>query len=98
MPLITMAERERFSSMLLISDTHNKKIIPLVIRIMKSEHTSTDKINTGVDKFVYMLQGKIETHIGNEKYGLSQNDSIYFDSSVPHYFKNAGIGEARLSA
>ena len=37
-----------------------------------------------------------EANIGTEKYGLSENDSIYFDSSTPHYFKNAGTGEARL--
>ena len=96
MPLITMAERERLSSMLLISNTHNKKIIPLVITIVKRERTSTDETKTGVDKFVYMLQGKVDANIGTEKYSLSENDSIYFDSSVPHYFKNTGIGEARL--
>ena len=79
MPLNTMAERERFSSMLLISNTHNKKIIPLIIRILKGEQTSNDKTNTGVDKFVDMLQGKVEAHIGDEKYGISQNDSMYFD-------------------
>ena len=89
-------QNKSFSSELLISDTHNKKIIPLVIRIVKSERTPTDKTNTGVDKFIYMLQGKIEANIGSEKYGLSENDSIYFDSSVPHYFKNTGIAEARL--
>lgn len=87
---------KRFSSEFLISDTHNKKIIPLVIKIMKGGRTSTDKTNTGVDKFIYMLQGRVEASIGNEKYGLSPNDSIYFDSSVPHYFKNTGTSEARL--
>jgi transcriptional regulator with XRE-family HTH domain len=89
-------QNNRFSSELLMSNTHNKKIIPFVIRIAKEERTSTDKTKTGVDKFIYMLQGNIEAHIGNEKYGLSQNNSMYFDSSVPHYFKNMGIVEARL--
>ena len=86
----------KFSSMLLISNTHNKKIIPLVITIVKGERTPTDETKTGIDKFVYMMQGKVEANIGNEKYGLSENDSIYFDSSVPHYFKNTGTGEARF--
>ena len=89
-------QNKSFSSELLISDTHNKKIIPLVIRIVKGGRTPTDKTNTGVDKFIYMLQGKVEANIGDEKYGLNQNDSIYFDSSVSHYFKNTGTGEARL--
>ncbi len=85
-----------FSSELLITDTHNKKIIPLIIKISKGERTTTDKTNTGIDKFICMLRGQVEAHIGKEKYGLSGNDSIYFDSAVPHYFKNTGTEEARL--
>ena len=45
-------QNNRFSSELLISNTHNKKIIPLVIRIAKEERTSTDETKTGIDKFI----------------------------------------------
>lgn len=87
---------KKFSSELLITDVHNKKIIPLIIKIEKGESTTTDKTNTGIDKFICMLQGEVAAHIGDEIIGLSGNDSIYFDSSMPHYFKNTGTCEARL--
>ena len=40
----------KFSSMLLISNTHNKKIIPLVITIVKGERTPTCKKPTNRQK------------------------------------------------
>ncbi len=94
-PLIGVQDK-RFSSQLLITDVHNKKIIPLIVKIEKGESTTTDKTNTGIDKFICMLKGEVEAHIGEETIVLSGNDSIYFDSSMPHYFKNTGTEEARL--
>ena len=38
----------------------------------------------------------VEAHIEAEKYNLFRNDSMYFDLSVPRYYKNTGTGEARL--
>ena len=87
---------KRFSSELLMTDTHNKKLIPLIIKITEGAKTSTDATKVGVDKFVCLLKGRVEAHIGDETIGLSGNDSIYFDASMPHYFKNTGTGEARL--
>ncbi|MFP3390708.1 helix-turn-helix domain-containing protein [Brevibacillus sp. SIMBA_040] len=37
-----------------------------------------------------VLQGEIEVTIGDEKYVLKQGDSIYFDSTKPHAFRNPG--------
>jgi len=89
-------QNKGFSSELLLSDTHDKKIIPLVIKIAEGKQTSTDKTKIRVDKCLYILHGNVEVHIGDDTYGLSENDTMYFDSSVPHYFKNTGAGEARL--
>ena len=89
-------QNKKFSSELLITDTHNKKLIPLIIKITKGAKTSTDATKVGVDKFVCLLKGRVEAHIGDETIGLSGNDSIYFDSSILHYFKNIGTGEARF--
>jgi len=93
---VLAVQDKKFSSELLMTDTHNKKLIPLIIKISKGAKTSTDATKVGVDKFVCLLKGRVEAHIGDEVYGLSGNDSIYFNSSVPHYFKNTGTDEARL--
>ena len=85
-----------FSSELLIANAKNKKIIPLLITIKKASKTAPEETKSSIDKFVYMLDGEVEVNIGEEKYNLSSGSTVYFDSSVPHYFKNIGKGEARL--
>jgi transcriptional regulator with XRE-family HTH domain len=37
-----------------------------------------------------ILQGELETTIGGEKYLLGPGDSIYHDSTLPHYSRNVG--------
>ena len=37
-----------------------------------------------------VVQGELEVIIGNESYLLKQGDSIYFDSTHPHAFRNPG--------
>lgn len=41
-----------------------------------------------------VIQGELEVIIGNKTYLLKQGDSIYFDSSHPHAFRNVGDGPA----
>lgn len=85
-----------FSSELLIANARNKKIIPLLITIKKDSQTAPEETKSGVDKFIYVLDGEVEVTIGEEKYNLRSGSTVYFDSSVRHYFKNIGKGEARL--
>ncbi|MDD5428147.1 MAG: XRE family transcriptional regulator [Candidatus Omnitrophica bacterium] len=87
---------KKSSSIMLASGVKNKKMMPLLITIVKGGHTHTEETSHGVEKFIYVLEGKIEANVGEEKYGLGAGDTIYFDSSVPHFLRNAGNGEAQL--
>lgn len=66
------------------------------IRIAKNGITDKATNKPVVEKFVYILQGRIEAVIGDERYNLTKGDRLYFDSPPAHYFKNTGNGEARL--
>ena len=47
-------------------------------------------------EFLYMLSGKLLLRANNEDHALSEGDSVYFDSEVPHsYFK---VGSRRATA
>src|ERR1035437_11015736 len=46
------------------------------------------KLHPGVE-FLHTLTGKLEIVIGGMPYELDAGDSIYFDSSVPHTYRNA---------
>jgi len=42
------------------------------------------------EEFVYVLDGEIEFHAEDEIVRLSQGDSLYFDSNIPHAFMGKG--------
>lgn len=87
---------KKSSSEILASNIQNKKMLPILMKIAKGGHTNMEETKPGVEKFIYVLDGKSEAIIGENKYALAQGDTIYFDSSVPHHFKNIGTGETRL--
>lgn len=39
-------------------------------------------------KWIYVLSGRLNCFVDNEKIILRKGDSLHFDSSLPHYFKN----------
>jgi len=84
------------TSEMLASKILNKKMMPLLIKLNKGGATHKEETKPGVEKFIYVLDGKITADIGEEKYNLTKGDTLYFESSIPHYFKNAGTGESRI--
>ena len=84
------------SSQMLIQNAMNKKMTPFMIKINKGGSTHKEATKSGVEKFIYIAAGKIEAVIGEEKYHLVKGETLYFDSSAPHYFKNTGLGDASL--
>ena len=49
-------------------------------------------------EFDYMLSGKMEFHFGDIVYELSEGDSVYFDSGMPHAMKAVGNQAAKFLA
>lgn len=48
-----------------------------------------DPIELGkFEKWVYGLKGKVTCVIGQERYILGKDDSLCFESNLPHYFEN----------
>jgi len=49
------------------------------------------------EEFIFVMNGEIEVLYGKEKYLVSEGDSIYYDSVVPHDL-HAHEGEAKILA
>jgi transcriptional regulator with XRE-family HTH domain len=81
---------------MLAAKTQNKKMLPVLLKISPGGTTHKEQTRPGVEKFIYVLDGKIEASIGDERYNLTRDDTLYFESSLPYYFKGAGKGEAKL--
>lgn len=41
-------------------------------------------------EFLFVLSGALEINVNGEALGLFEGDAIYFDSSVPHYYRASG--------
>lgn len=81
---------------ILAAKVMGKKMMPLLIKIQKNGETRREESKVGAEKFIYVLDGKIGAKIGKNGYAMVKGDSIYFDASLPHVFKNTGKAEARV--
>ena len=50
------------------------------------------------EEFLFILDGQIEIEYGKDLYVLSEGDSIYYDSIVPHQVRGHGDAAARMLA
>ena len=41
-------------------------------------------------EFIYVLQGKLSVHIGDDEHALEEGDAVYFDSSLAHGYRRSG--------
>jgi transcriptional regulator with XRE-family HTH domain len=45
------------------------------------------------EEFLYVLRGELDIALDDEEYRLKPGDSFYFESSMPHHWKNPGKSE-----
>lgn len=50
--------------------------------------SSEDYIVHAADECIFLLQGRIELYLGEEKYMVNEGDSIYIRENIPHKFYN----------
>lgn len=87
---------KKSSEELLASKISNKKMMPVLIKINKGGKTQREETRPGIEKFIYVLEGKIEADIGEEKYNLMKGDTLYFEGATPHCFKNTHGHDTKL--
>ena len=75
-----------------------KKLLPVVINLENGSETDRERSNRGVDKFVWVMDGKIEMRIESQSYSLAKGDTLYFDASLPHSLKHISGTPARVLA
>ena len=87
---------KKSSEEMLASKILNKKMMPVLVKIAKGGRTQKEETKPGIEKFIYVLDGKIEASIGEEKYNLQKGDTLYFEAAVPHFFRNTHNHDSRL--
>ena len=48
------------------------------------------------DECVHIVRGTVEVHVGDRAIRLSAGDTITYDATVPHWWRNVGGSEAEV--
>jgi transcriptional regulator with XRE-family HTH domain len=88
--------REKSSYEILTNKLLNKKMMPILLKIDAGGRTNTEQGKPGSEKFVFVLEGHIKVSIAEKTYVLGPNNTLYFDSSLPHMFINEREEAAKI--
>ena len=83
---------------MLTSDVLNKKLMPVLITLQPGGTTHQEEAKVGTEKFVYILEGRVEVKLGADAHELRRGSTLYFDASLPHQLRNTGGKTARCLA
>lgn len=88
----------QFQIELLTQESSKKKITPLLITIQGESQIPMESLERGVEKFYFVLEGEVKILLDSKTYSLKENETLYFDASLPHQISNPGKSRARLLA
>lgn len=100
-PVMRQSERKHLDQIgtginiyLLTSPDPNQQMEPLLFKMSGKASSGTSMYKHFGQEFILVLKGMIELTLNDAAYVLKKGDSIYFNSSTPHSFKNLGSDEA----
>jgi transcriptional regulator with XRE-family HTH domain len=100
-PIVRLNERKHYQEVgkginiyLLTSQDANKQMEPLLFKLAGKATSGTVSYRHFGQEFVLVLKGVVEITLNDTVYILRKGDSIYFNSNVPHSFKNIAKEEA----
>ena len=76
--------REHLKFFSLAPNKAGRHMEPFIIDIVPDQKTKLSKSSHEGEEFIYVLEGIITIHYGNDIYKLEEGDSIYLDSIVNH--------------
>jgi transcriptional regulator with XRE-family HTH domain len=77
-------------------DLKDKAMQILHERIEPGADSGEDMLRHDSEEGGVVTQGRLELTVGGETYILGPGDAYYFDSRIPHRFRNIGEGEVEM--
>jgi transcriptional regulator with XRE-family HTH domain len=74
----------------------NQQLEPFMVTVEPGAGDDGESIVHPGQEFVYCLEGIIQYHLGEQTYHLEPGDSLLFDATQPHCFRNIGDSLARV--
>jgi quercetin dioxygenase-like cupin family protein len=76
--------REHLTFFSLAPNKAGRHMEPFIIDIIPDEKNKQSKSSHEGEEFIYVLEGIVTVHYGNDVFELQKGDSIYLDSIVSH--------------
>jgi transcriptional regulator with XRE-family HTH domain len=70
--------------------------VDIVILELKKGARRNHMVKTDAYEYKYIIQGKVEYQVENEKYTLNTGDSLFFDGRLGHKPANIGDDDAKI--
>ncbi|MBI4372257.1 MAG: helix-turn-helix transcriptional regulator [Candidatus Omnitrophica bacterium] len=90
------AKTDQMRCELLTQEISKKKITPLLITLNAHGKSETERLDRGVEKLLFVLEGTVTVHMEGKEYILNSQDTLYFDGSIPHQLANTGNKQAKI--
>jgi transcriptional regulator with XRE-family HTH domain len=87
---------EKSSFEILTKNVLSKQMMPTLIKIEQGGTTQPEQAAVNSEKFLFILEGTVEAIVDHKHFRLEKNNTLYFEASLPHKFKNVGRGVAKL--
>jgi transcriptional regulator with XRE-family HTH domain len=81
----------------LAPEKQDRNMEPFLVTLEPTSQDEAPSTHEG-EEFIYVLEGEIEVLLGENREVLQQEDSIYYDSSLPHRVRALGEQNARIVA
>ena len=94
---ITRDESEGFLYENIFNDNINATLFDSFVLTINPD-AKRDAVTTDGMQMVYILQGRIEFHLGDDVLPLAEGDALYFDGRIPHVPVNKTKNNAKLLA
>lgn len=87
---------DKASHEILTTNVLKKKMMPILLTLEAGGQTNPEQNQLGSEKFLYVLEGKIQVTIGTTDYPLSKGNSIFFEGSLKHHISNMHSKTAKV--
>ena len=84
-----------YSYFLLAHGIKEKNMEPFFVSFCKTDYAEDEFFRHDGEEFVFLIKGKVEYQIGDNKITLLQGDSMYFDATMPHRSRCLRKGESQ---
>ncbi|MFP3852942.1 MAG: cupin domain-containing protein [Anaerolineales bacterium] len=74
----------------------DKSLEPFLMTLDPEVGTTADTFTHSGQEFVFCMQGEIEYRVGDRLYQMTSGDSLLFNPSLPHAFRNTGRNPATM--